>query len=77
MALIAIVARADPLVMCQALAALLAALFVLKAALFGALVSGGAGMVIVAWGLLVTFGGSLMARCLGEAAFATKLARTP
>ena len=73
-ALVAIVAHADPLVAWQALAALLAALFVLNAALFGALVSGGAGMAIAAWGLLVTYGGSLMAQYLGEAAFATKLA---
>jgi len=73
-ALIALLAHAQPLVAWGTLAALLAGLFVLNAAALGALVSGTAGAVVAAWGLLLTYGGSMTAQYLGEAVFATKLA---
>jgi hypothetical protein len=73
-ALVALEARVDPLPAWRALAAVLAALFVVNAAILGAVVAGAAGAAVAAWALLLTYGGSLASQYLREAVFATKLA---
>ncbi len=73
-ALIADLARVDPLPAWRLLAALIAPLFVLNAAAFAMLIGGSTGAAVGAWALLLTYGGSLGTQYLREAVFATKLA---
>lgn len=73
-ALIARLARVDPVETWRFLPACAAPLFVLNAAALGVLLRGPAGAVATAWALLLTYGGSLGALPLREAAVATKLA---
>lgn len=74
LALIATLARADALTAWNAIAALLAPLFVLNVAAFGFLVAGASGAAVAAWALPLTYGGSLVLPFFSEAVFATKLA---
>ena len=71
---IAKLARVDPLDAWRLLPALLVPLFVVNAACFGVLAGGVAGAAVAAWGLLLTYSGSLAEPYLREAVYATKLA---
>ncbi|MEO5989623.1 MAG: hypothetical protein ABIU54_10410 [Candidatus Eisenbacteria bacterium] len=73
-ALIAYLAKVDPLPAWRLLAALIAPLFVLNAAAFAMLIGGSVAATVGAWALLLTYGGSLGTQYLREAVFATKLA---
>ena len=73
-ALLAMLAHADPLDAWRVLAAPLAALFVLNAAAFGFVLGGPVAAAVAAWALLLTYGGTLLSQGLSEAVFATKLA---
>lgn len=73
-ALIASLASVDPVEAWRVLPVLLAPLFVFSAAAFGRLCGGSAGSAIAAWGLLLTYGGSLANSPLRQAAFSSRVA---
>lgn len=73
-ALLCRVANVDPWPAWRLLGSLVAPLFVLNSASFAWLIGGPIGAVVGAWGLLITYGGSLSNVFLREAGLATKLA---
>lgn len=73
-ALLCRVANVDPWPAWRMLGALAAPLFVLNSASFAWLLGGPLAAVVGAWGLLLTYGGSLSTVFLREAGLATKLA---
>ena len=73
-ALLCKVANVDPWPAWRMLGSLVAPLFVLNSASFAWLLGGPLAAAVGAWGLLLTYGGSLSTVFLREAGFATKLA---
>jgi len=73
-ALVTMLARVDPLDAWRWSPVLLAPLYVLGAAAFGALAGGSAGAAIAAWALVLTWGGTLAMSPLRQAVFSSRLA---
>jgi len=73
-ALVCVLAHADPVMARHTLAAILAALAVLTASAFAFRLGGPLAAAAGAWGMLLGYGGGLGTQYLSEAVFATKLA---